>query len=175
MLAARPASPRLARAKIIDWLPADNHLAPLHVAEIGCGWGGFAAQLTAQRRVDYQGITLSAEQLATCEARELQNGESATRFSLTDYRDLDGQFDAIVSIEMLEAVGEAHWPGYFSRLSQLLRPGGTAVIQVITIDDSRFGSYRQNVDFIHKVHLPRRHAAVARIDAPADRRIRPGT
>lgn len=140
--------------KIIDWLPADNHLAPLQVAEIGCGWGGFAVQLTAQRRVNYQGITLSAEQLAACEARGLQNGESATRFSLTDYRDLDGQFDAVVSIEMLEAVGEAHWPGYFSRLNRLLRPGGTSVIQVITIDDARFDSYRQNVDFIQKYIFP---------------------
>ena len=140
--------------KIIDWLPADNQPAPLRLAEIGCGWGGFAAQLTAQRPVDYQGITLSAEQLASCGARNLTDGESTIQFSLTDYRDLSGQFDAIVSIEMLEAVGEAHWPGYFSRINQLLRPGGAAVIQVITIDDDRFDSYRQNVDFIQKYIFP---------------------
>ena len=140
--------------KIIDWLPADNQPTPLRIAEIGCGWGGFAAQLTAQRPVEYRGITLSTEQLASCEARNLKDGESTIQFSLTDYRDLSGQFDAIVSIEMLEAVGEAHWPGYFSRINQLLRPGGTAVIQVITIDDDRFDSYRQNVDFIQKYIFP---------------------
>lgn len=152
--------------QIIDWLNAgrpdsgsdnpqrsDAGKEPLSVAEIGCGWGGFAAQFLDQQRADYRGITLSHEQLEWCQQRSW-SGETRPHFSLTDYRDLEGEYDGIVSIEMLEAVGEEHWPEYFSRLQQRLKPGATAVIQVITIDDQRFQSYRRSVDFIQKYIFP---------------------
>jgi cyclopropane-fatty-acyl-phospholipid synthase len=73
---------------------------------------------------------------------------------LVDYRDLTGAFDGIVSIEMLEAVGESYWPVYFAKLRSLLRPGGRAVVQVITINEDRFESYRARPDFIQRYIFP---------------------
>jgi cyclopropane-fatty-acyl-phospholipid synthase len=101
------------------------------------------------------GVTLSTEQLAFAQCR-LRNHVLAGRcdLRLQDYRGLDGTFDRIVSIEMLEAVGESYWPTYFKRLRDCLRPGGTAVLQVITIDDARFESYRRRPDFIQKYIFP---------------------
>ena len=75
-------------------------------------------------------------------------------FELQDYRDVSGTFDRIVSIEMLEAVGEAYWPTFFATLRERLRPGGIAVLQVITIDDARFAEYRRRPDFIQKYIFP---------------------
>jgi cyclopropane-fatty-acyl-phospholipid synthase len=124
------------------------------VLEIGCGWGGFmehAAGLGAQ----VQGLTLSREQLAYANDRLERLGlADLAHAELTDYRDSRGQYDALVSIEMLEAVGEAHWPRYFQTLNQRLAPGAAAVVQVITIADDRFAAYRARTDFIQRHIFP---------------------
>ncbi|MDH2433110.1 cyclopropane-fatty-acyl-phospholipid synthase [Pokkaliibacter sp. MBI-7] len=124
------------------------------VLEIGCGWGGMAEHLLQQHDVSWHGITLSQQQLLWCQQR-LAGFAGRAEASLTDYRDLaEQQYDAIVSIEMLEAVGEEHWPQYFATLRRCLKPGGYAVIQVITIADERFAAYRQRADFIQRYIFP---------------------
>ena len=124
------------------------------VLEIGCGWGGFMEHAAAQgARV--QGLTLSREQLAYANARMQRLGLSdQARAELTDYRDSSGHYDALVSIEMLEAVGEDHWPRYFRTLGDRLGPGAAAVVQVITIADDRFAAYRARTDFIQRHIFP---------------------
>ncbi|WP_299733473.1 cyclopropane-fatty-acyl-phospholipid synthase family protein [uncultured Endozoicomonas sp.] len=137
--------------QILNWLQLKDDQS---VLEIGCGWGGFAQSIGERHRGyhgHYQGVTLSTEQLAY--AQEASSHPSQ-HFSLTDYRDIEGQFDHIVSIEMIEAVGEEHWPIYFNKLYNSLKPGGTAVIQAILIDDSRFEEYRSGVDFIQRYIFP---------------------
>lgn len=125
-----------------------------HLLEIGCGWGGFAWEaVAAGHRVS--GITLSSEQLAW--ARERLAAPIAAGqldLQLRDYRDLEGQFDHIVSIEMFEAVGERYWPVYMQKVRQLLRPGGRAALQVITMDERFFDGYRSSPDFIQKYIFP---------------------
>lgn len=125
-----------------------------HVLEIGCGWGALAVRLAhASARVT--AITLSSEQLAF--AREKVASEALTdriTLELTDYRDAEGTYDRIVSIEMLEAVGETYWPTYFKILNERLNAGGVAVLQVITIDDGRFEAYRTSADFIQRHIFP---------------------
>jgi len=125
------------------------------VLEIGCGWGGLAEQLLQEHDCSVTGITLSAEQLAYAHRRlhaDVLAGRCDLR--LQDYRDVQGAFDRIVSIEMLEAVGEAYWPTYFEKLRFSLRPGGSAVLQVITLDEDRFENYRRRPDFIQKYIFP---------------------
>ena len=101
------------------------------------------------------GITVSREQLAHSEERAgRSNAAVAPRFSFLDYRDTQGSYDRIVSIEMLEAVGERNWPDYFAMLRDRLKPGGIAVVQVITIDDGRFAAYRKGADFIQRYIFP---------------------
>lgn len=125
------------------------------VLEIGCGWGGFAEQLCQQRRVSLLGITLSSEQLAFARRRISAAGlTTQASFELIDYRDCQGQYDHIVSIEMMEAVGEKYWPTYFNTLRQRLKPGGSAALQVITIDPARFREYSDNPDFIQTYIFP---------------------
>jgi cyclopropane-fatty-acyl-phospholipid synthase len=125
------------------------------VLEIGCGWGSLAERLLATRARKVTGVTLSTEQLAYARQR-LDNAVASGRCDLRvqDYRDVSGTFDRIVSIEMLEAVGEAYWSNYFAKLRDRLRPGGIAVLQVITIDESRFENYRRRPDFIQKYIFP---------------------
>jgi cyclopropane-fatty-acyl-phospholipid synthase len=126
-----------------------------NVLEIGCGWGGLAERLLEKHGSSVTGITLSAEQLAYAQRRlQASIAEGRCDLRLQDYRDVRGTFDRIVSIEMLEAVGEAYWPTYFDRLRSLLRPGGIAVLQVITISEDRFESYRRRPDFIQKYIFP---------------------
>lgn len=120
------------------------------VLEIGCGWGGFALH-AARCGIEVHGITISEAQLAV--AKERNQGNQA-RLWLSDYRDLNQQYDAIVSIEMFEAVGERFWPVFFKQLQQCLNPGGKALVQSITIDESRFESYRANTDFIQQYIFP---------------------
>ncbi|MBV1788162.1 cyclopropane-fatty-acyl-phospholipid synthase family protein [Marinobacterium sp. D7] len=124
------------------------------ICEIGCGWGGFAEQ-TAQAGRQVHGVTLSKEQLAWAQQRiRSASLDAQVELSLTDYRDLDGQYDAVVSIEMFEAVGERHWDTYFEQLKRILKPEGRAVLQIITIDDQRFHSYRKQADFIQRYIFP---------------------
>ena len=101
------------------------------------------------------GITLSREQHAWANRRMQALGRAGqASASITDYRDTTGSYDAVVSIEMLEAVGKAHWPTYFRVLNERLRPGAAAVIQVITIDDARYRHYLRNTDFIQRYIFP---------------------
>ncbi len=132
-------------------------LAP-RVLEIGCGWGGFAERLMQNGVAHYTGLTLSPSQKAWAEDRIKPKGlvskKSGCEFRLQDYRDVQGEFDAIVSIEMIEAVGQAYWPNYFQTLHDRLRPGGRAVIQAIVIKDELFERYARSTDFIQKYIFP---------------------
>jgi cyclopropane-fatty-acyl-phospholipid synthase len=124
------------------------------VLEIGCGWGGFA-QAAAERGAQVTGITLSAEQLAWARTRLAAAGlGDRTTIAFTDYRDVTGTFDKIASVEMIEAVGEENWPAYFRTLHDRLRPGGTVVLQAITIEDKHFAAYRREPDFIQRYIFP---------------------
>jgi len=126
-----------------------------HVLEIGCGWGGFS--LWAARNIGCRvtALTISREQYDCARRAARAAGlDHLVEIRLQDYRDVTGSFDAIVSIEMLEAVGEAYWPHYFAQLRERLRPGGRAALQVITIADDRFDDYRRSVDFIQRYIFP---------------------
>jgi len=125
------------------------------VLEIGIGWGGLAEHLLSRHGVALTGITLSGEQLAWARARlEAAGCGGKARLMLQDYRDVAGRFDRIVSIEMLEAVGEAYWPVFFRTLRDRLAPGGVAVLQVITIAEAQFAAYRRGADFIQRHIFP---------------------
>jgi cyclopropane-fatty-acyl-phospholipid synthase len=126
-----------------------------HVLEIGCGWGGLAQRLILERGCRVTGLTLSPAQAG--HARELlalSGAGEAADIRLQDYRDTKGQFDRIVSIEMLEAVGADYWPIYFARLRGCLAEGGRAVLQVITIAEKYYESYRRDPDFIQQHIFP---------------------
>ncbi|MBR0672443.1 SAM-dependent methyltransferase [Neoroseomonas soli] len=125
------------------------------VLEIGIGWGGLAQRILAAHDGRLTGITLSPSQLAWAQDRMAQAGlASCAELRLQDYRDVAGTFDRIVSIEMLEAVGEAYWPTYFRTLRERLAPGGVAVLQVITIAEERYAAYRRGADFIQRHIFP---------------------
>jgi len=125
------------------------------VLEIGCGWGTLAALLARRCGVEVVGVTLSTEQLAFARERAAQWGVAdRCDLRLQDYRDVQGQFDRVVSIEMVEAVGERYWPVYFGRLRERLRPGGHALLQAITIDEAYFERYRASPDFIQRCIFP---------------------
>ncbi|MFW1677165.1 class I SAM-dependent methyltransferase [Pontibacter sp. JAM-7] len=122
--------------------------------EIGCGWGGFALS-AANQDVNVHGISLSNEQLAWGRQQVDAFGlDDKIQLTHTDYRDLTGQYDAIVSIEMFEAVGEEHWDHYFEVLRRSLKPGGRIVLQIISIEDKRFETYRRQADFIQRYIFP---------------------
>jgi len=125
-----------------------------HLLEIGCGWGGFAER-AAHRGLLVTGITLSSEQLAYARRRTAEAGlGSRVHLALRDYRDVHARYDAIVSLEMLEAVGERWWPAYFDKIAASLPRGGKAFIQSIVIDDTLFARYRTGSDFIQKYIFP---------------------
>lgn len=118
------------------------------ILEIGCGWGSFVAvAMAADRRV--HAITLSSEQ-----QRAVAQRHDGARVTLTDYRDITQRYDAIVSIEMVEAVGQDYWPTYLATIARALKSGGRAAIQYIAIDDAIFDSYARNVDFIQRFVFP---------------------
>ena len=124
------------------------------ILEIGCGWGALAARL-ARRAAHVTGVTLSSEQLAYARRRISGEGlDDKVLLALRDYRDVTGCYDRIVSIEMLEAVGEAYWPLYFRTLRDRLTPAGKAVLQVISIDEKLFEGYRRSADFIQRYIFP---------------------
>lgn len=125
------------------------------VLEIGCGWGGFAEYVTDKYQASLRGISLSKEQLKYATTRLKSRGLShKSQLVFEDYRDTEGEFDHIASIEMIEAVGQEHWPHYFGTVYERLKEGGTAAIQAITIDDDRFEAYRSKVDFIQRYIFP---------------------
>ncbi len=124
------------------------------ILEIGCGWGALAAQL-AGRGASVTGLTLSPSQLSHARRLISERGlHERADLRLQDYRDVQGQFDRIVSIEMIEAVGEAYWPQFFDTIRARLKPGGVAVLQSITIAEDRYDSYRNGTDFIQKHVFP---------------------
>jgi len=125
------------------------------ILEIGCGWGTLAVRLAQAGAAHITGLTLSPSQLEF--ARDLAAASGAASqldFRLQDYRDVEGCYDRIVSIEMAEAVGEAWWPTYFEKIAASLKPGGRAVLQVITIGEEHFDDYRRTVDFIQRYIFP---------------------
>jgi cyclopropane-fatty-acyl-phospholipid synthase len=125
------------------------------ILELGCGWGGLAEVAAREYGVHVTALTLSKEQLAYARDRMQKAGlASQADLRLMDYRDLDGQYDHIVSIEMFEAVGEAYWDGYFGCLKRSLKPEGRAVVQSITIDEALFPRYRKGTDFIQQYVFP---------------------
>ena len=121
------------------------------VLEIGCGWGGQALALAGEgRRVD--AISLSEEQLAFC--REALGGRDDVAFRKIDYRDIHGQYDAIVSVEMVEALGREWWPAFMDCVARNLKPGGRAVLQYITMREDLFEAYARSADFIQTYVFP---------------------
>ena len=126
------------------------------VLEIGCGWGALAEMATTEFGASITGVTLSTEQLAFANARMQRLGTaSQADLRLQDYRDIaDAPFDAICSIEMVEAVGSEYWPTYFAALAKLLKPGGRACVQSIVIDDALFERYLHSTDFIQQYIFP---------------------
>lgn len=130
------------------------------VLEIGCGWGGLAELAAREFGARVTGVTLSAEQLTWAEQRMQAAGlDQQVSLLYQDYRDLPAQhaaepFDAVVSIEMFEAVGHEYWSGYFRTLNACLKPGGHACIQTITIRDDLFERYLRSTDFIQQYIFP---------------------
>ena len=125
------------------------------VLEIGCGWGGFAETVARDYKANLRGITLSAEQLKFGQDRLARQGlDGLAKLVFEDYRHTEGQFDHIGSIEMIEAVGEDNWPSYFQTIHDRLKPGGTAAIQAITINEADFDGYRSGPDFIQRYIFP---------------------
>tara|TARA_B100000686_G_scaffold353098_1_gene457329 strand:- start:2351 stop:3580 length:1230 start_codon:yes stop_codon:yes gene_type:complete len=134
---------------LLEISPEDNLL------EIGSGWGRFAIYAAKQTNCKVKAVTISSAQYNESLIFHKNNNESSkVEFLLQDYRDIVGQFDRIVSVEMIEAVGERYWELYFKRLRSLLRPGGKVVLQAITIDESAYSNYRSSVDFIQKYIFP---------------------
>jgi cyclopropane-fatty-acyl-phospholipid synthase len=125
------------------------------VLEIGCGWGALAEHLAVEADAEVTGITLSPSQLAWAREVIAKSGKAdRVDLRIQDYRDVDGTFDRIVSIEMFEAVGEAYWPSYFDTIRRGLKRGGSALLQIISIEEKRYEAYRKNADFIQKYVFP---------------------
>ena len=139
-------------ARIMDLLALNGGE---RVLEIGCGWGRLAERITTERNAHVTGLTLSPSQLKGARERLAKAGAAdKSDLRLQDYRDVTETFDRVVSIEMIEAVGEKYWPAYFGKIAQVLNAGGRAVLQVITIAEERFELYRRNADFIQRYVFP---------------------
>jgi cyclopropane-fatty-acyl-phospholipid synthase len=127
----------------------------MSVLEIGCGWGGFAEFAAREVGARVTGVTISREQHDFARQRLFNAGLSdKASIELIDYRDVQGRFDRVASIEMFEAVGKEYWPAYFGKIHQVLGPGGRAGLQIITIQDALFDEYNARTDFIQKYVFP---------------------
>ena len=125
------------------------------VLEIGCGWGGFAEFAAKHYNSIITAITISKQQFEFAQNRIIEAGlNTEVEIQLIDYRKIKGKFDRVISIEMIEAVGEKYWPIYFRQIRRLLNYNGKAAIQVITIDDKYFKNYKKFPDFIQKYIFP---------------------
>lgn len=154
LFAARDATLEEAQQAKLDAVLARTDARPGEtILEIGCGWGSFA-ETAARAGVKVHGITLSTEQKRYVEERMAREGLDGVTVSLTDYRDVAGSYDAVASIEMVEAVGERYWPDYLDAIARALKPGGRAAIQLISMDDAIFADYAANVDFIQAYIFP---------------------
>jgi len=151
MVAAQQAKVRRA-LRLVGVQPGDR------VLEIGCGWGALAEMAVTEFQASLTGVTLSTEQLGWGQERMSNLGaEAAARadLRLQDYRDIsDGPYDAICSVEMVEAVGQEYWPTYFESVARLLKSGGRACIQSIVIEDRLFERYLHSTDFIQQYIFP---------------------
>lgn len=128
------------------------------VLEIGSGWGAMALHLANEKKCDVSTVTLSAEQKKLCEDRFKNHSvEDKIDILLKDYRDLDGKFDAIIAVEMFEAVGKEYFHIFFKKCQELLKPNGVLVLQVITMPDQRYKDYAKGTDFIQKYIFPGGH------------------
>jgi cyclopropane-fatty-acyl-phospholipid synthase len=128
------------------------------VLEIGSGWGAMALYLAKEMGVEVTTVTLSHEQKSLCHERfHLEEVEDKIDILLQDYRDLEGSFDAIISIEMFEAVGAEYFDTFFKKCETLLKPHGVLAMQVITIPDQRYDAYSKGTDFIQKYIFPGGH------------------
>jgi cyclopropane-fatty-acyl-phospholipid synthase len=127
----------------------------MHVLEIGSGWGGLAIRAARERGARVTTLTLSTEQQALARQRADEAGVGhLVDVRLQDYRDATGTYDAIVSVEMIEAVGEAYWPTYFAALDNLLAPGGRVGLQAITMAHDRMQATKRSYSWIHKYVFP---------------------
>lgn len=127
----------------------------MSLLEIGFGWGALALRAARDRGASVTGITLSQEQHAyASEKAKSEGADGMCRFEMKDYRDTQEQFDRLVSVEMIEAVGEDRWPRYFRTIHDRLQPGGIAVLQAITIGEEHFPDYRRKADFIQRYIFP---------------------
>lgn len=136
-------------AKLIDLQPGDR------VLEIGSGWGGFAEYAAGKYGAHVTGLTLSPSQLEYARKRIAGAGLSdKVEFRLQDYRDVEETFDKVASIEMFEAVGKEYWATYFDKVKSVLKPGGVAGLQIITIADRFFDTYVKSTDFIQRYVFP---------------------
>jgi cyclopropane-fatty-acyl-phospholipid synthase len=133
----------------LDLRPGDRLL------EIGCGWGSLAEIAARDYGALVTGITLSAEQKAYADARMRDAGlADRVAIELWDYRDVPGTFDAVASVEMVEAVGKKYWPDYLQAVSRALKPGRKAAIQLISMHPSLFDDYERNPDFVQAYIFP---------------------
>jgi cyclopropane-fatty-acyl-phospholipid synthase len=150
------ALPQAQRAKVRRALDECGLQPGQRLLEIGCGWGAVAEAAARERGAQVVGVTLSSEQLAWARERMAAAGVAERAdLRLQDYRDIaDSPFDAVVSIEMFEAVGREYWPGFFATLRDKLKPGGRACIQTITIRDDLFERYVAGTDFIQQYIFP---------------------
>jgi cyclopropane-fatty-acyl-phospholipid synthase len=137
-------------------LARDTGIGPSdHVLEIGCGWGGFAEFAAREIGCKVTGLTISREQFDYASERIQKAGLSdRVEIKFQDYRDETGTYDRIASIEMFEAVGEKYWPVFFRKVKDSLRPGGTAGMQIITINEQWYPLYRKRPDFIQRYVFP---------------------
>lgn len=145
-----------AQARKIEAMLARVALRPgERLFEIGSGWGGLATIAARDHGLDVTSITLSPSQKAFAESRiEAAGLALQARFPLVDYRDAQGQYDGLVSVEMVEAVGREYWPSYMRAIHRLLRPGGRAAIQYISIAEDIFERYAASADFIQRYIFP---------------------
>jgi cyclopropane-fatty-acyl-phospholipid synthase len=133
----------------LDLEPGDRLL------EIGCGWGGLAEIAAREYGAHVTGLTLSTEQKAYSDGRLAATGlADRVSIELTDYRDVQGEYDAVASVEMVEAVGQQYWPDYLGSIARVLKPGGRAALQLISIRDELFDGYAANADFIQTYIFP---------------------
>ena len=128
------------------------------VLEIGSGWGAMAMHLVKEYGCEVTTLTLSKEQKKLCEGRFKENNiEESVEVMLKDYRDMEGQFDAVIAVEMFEAVGREYFDVFFKKCESLLNPSGILVMQIITMPDQRYSSYCKGTDFIQKYIFPGGH------------------
>ena len=138
--------------RILDQLEVT---AGTHILEIGCGWGGFAIRAAEKYGCKVTALTISQRQFEFAQKRVREAGLSdRVEIVLKDYRHIQGEYDRVVSIEMVEAVGHNYLPVYFSRISELLRDDGAAMIQAITMPDYRYEGYLKRVDYIRSRVFP---------------------